>query len=270
MSTRQLVFSTPTLLDLDAIRVMGLNAKLNDNAIGYFGTGLKYAIAVLLREGHKVEILIDGHKTEFHTTKKDFRQKNFDIVKMNDETLGYTTELGKNWKLWMAFRELYSNTLDEDGEIQYINFDSVIKASQQKGKTHIIIHDRFSKLSDLYQTRNEIIKTDEPFLILNGVDVYQGRSEYLYYKGIKAGQLSEESRFTYSIQKDLELTEDRTIKDLFRATIRIENAIAQTDNQPFLFEVLKASAYFEKKLDFVGTTLGKTFIDTVISLKGQF
>ena len=38
-------FVTPTSMDLDYMLVMGLSAKENDNAIGRFGTGFKYAVA---------------------------------------------------------------------------------------------------------------------------------------------------------------------------------------------------------------------------------
>ena len=43
-----IVFQNPGLIDMAAVTTMGVSVK-NDGAIGYFGTGLKFAIATILR-----------------------------------------------------------------------------------------------------------------------------------------------------------------------------------------------------------------------------
>ena len=53
------IFENPGTLDPRALTIMGLNAKENDNPIGYFGTGFKYGVAIALREGCNV-IIQDG------------------------------------------------------------------------------------------------------------------------------------------------------------------------------------------------------------------
>ena len=52
-------FANAGLIDLDVIRIMGVSVKTKDNPIGYFGTGLKFALSTLLRSGHKVTLLRD-------------------------------------------------------------------------------------------------------------------------------------------------------------------------------------------------------------------
>jgi hypothetical protein len=42
-----LFFCTPGLIDLEAVFTFGVHAKETENPIGYFGTGLKYAIVTL-------------------------------------------------------------------------------------------------------------------------------------------------------------------------------------------------------------------------------
>ena len=114
------------LIDLRAFTTFGINAKPNTNSpIGYFGPGLKYAIAVLVREGLKVTVWIGTEPHEFYCEPSNFRGKDFSLIRMRRQRgvtrkwmatdLPFTTELGKNWKLWMALRELHSNTLDENG-----------------------------------------------------------------------------------------------------------------------------------------------------------
>jgi hypothetical protein len=46
------VFENPGEIDAAAIRTFGVSVKEGENPIGFFGTGLKYAIAILLRTGH--------------------------------------------------------------------------------------------------------------------------------------------------------------------------------------------------------------------------
>ena len=46
-----ITFHSPTILPIEAATTMGVSVKESDNAIGKFGTGLKYAIAGVLRLG---------------------------------------------------------------------------------------------------------------------------------------------------------------------------------------------------------------------------
>src|SRR5882724_11960473 len=111
-----IVFQNPGLIDLDAALVMGVNAKLGESPIGFFGTGLKYAMATLLRNNCRFRIFRGVEEFQITTQKLSFRDKNFDLVWLNGSKLGFTTDLGRNWKPWQAYRELYSNAKDEGGQ----------------------------------------------------------------------------------------------------------------------------------------------------------
>ncbi len=88
----------------------------SNDPIGFFGTGLKYAMATALRLGGEMTIFTDGKRYDVRGRKMTLRDKEFTQVMLNDEALGFTTELGKQWEAWMVIRELYSNALDENGE----------------------------------------------------------------------------------------------------------------------------------------------------------
>jgi len=45
-----ITFENDGEIDLRAISQFGINVKTGDSPIGFFGTGLKYALAVLMRE----------------------------------------------------------------------------------------------------------------------------------------------------------------------------------------------------------------------------
>src|SRR4051794_443467 len=80
-------FVTPGLIPLEAFTTFGVNAKPNStNPFGYFGTGLKYAIAVCLRNGCKVVMVRDGVEYMFFTSQQSFRGTDFDFVRMRKKT----------------------------------------------------------------------------------------------------------------------------------------------------------------------------------------
>src|ERR1700676_327969 len=103
------VFENPGEIDAAAIRTFGVSVKEGENPIGFFGTGLKYAIAVLLRTGHQVTVTAGLDRYEFGILSETVRGKEFGFVSMNGQRLGFTTELGKVWELWAAYREIACN-----------------------------------------------------------------------------------------------------------------------------------------------------------------
>ncbi|WP_217468779.1 hypothetical protein, partial [Staphylococcus aureus] len=112
-----IIFRNKGVIDPKSITTFGVSSKENPGAIGFFGTGLKYAIAILLREGCDITIHAGKRKLEFGIKRDRVRVDDFNVVTMNNRRLGFTTEVGKTWEVWQAFRELYCNTMDERGEV---------------------------------------------------------------------------------------------------------------------------------------------------------
>ena len=123
---KTVTFHNSTALDPKAFRLMGISVKEEDS-IGLFGTGLKYAIATILRLGDSIEIESNGETFKFGKTKTDFRGEELDVVTCNGEELAFTTSLGKLWEPWMAYRELFSNALDEGGGATDGEIDAITK-----------------------------------------------------------------------------------------------------------------------------------------------
>ena len=84
---RHVVFKTPGLIDIRAFTVMGLSSKPNsDSPIGKFGTGLKMAIAVLVRNGIPVTLWIGRTKYTFRKKRIKFRgEETFEQILMIKE-----------------------------------------------------------------------------------------------------------------------------------------------------------------------------------------
>lgn len=262
---RMVVFENDGLIDLIGITTFGVNAKLSDNPIGYFGTGLKYAIAVLLRCGQKITIWRGDEALRFEVVTHSSRGKDFSVVCMNGQPLGFTTDLGKNWEVWQAFRELYCNCQDEGGQ----TFETT-DFNPRRGRTAVVVEG--DQLFAEYQKRTDYILGSKPIFKLDGVEVHPGRSDTIYYKGIAVARFAGNKRplHTYNITGFLWLTEDRTVKFEWQPAERVAHAVQTTDNSEFIEEILLAKAGadgggFEASLDFNfhGTTPGATFLATV-------
>jgi len=200
------VFKNKGELDMRAVRTFGMSAKENDNPIGYFGTGLKYAIAIALRNNCEFQILSGRHSYKLHSAKVSLRGKSFDNVMMNSEELAFTTELGKNWDMWQAFREVYCNCIDEGGETFLV--DKIPRV--EEGFTQIVVDGAFVKH---FHDRHEIVlpKMTVVASITNNVEMCDVPSKHIYYRSVRVGDLDKKGLFTYNFTNGVTLTEDRTL-----------------------------------------------------------
>lgn len=243
------VFATPGHLPLNAFTHFGVNAKPNtNNPIGYFGTGLKYAIAVLCRKGVNPVLYIGEDKYTFYTKATNFRGKEFHFVSMKLERmtwfkprytkLPFTTELGKNWKLWQAFRELESNTRDENGETFILEDTASLKP--HPNETRFIVDN--PAFVDVYHERDKIFLPGGLTVREDGtrVQVLDKPSKALYYRGLKVAETQKPSMYTYNFLSPVDLTEDRTIKYDFSVRADLARHVVTSRDLVFIERILTA------------------------------
>jgi hypothetical protein len=104
-------------IDPLAFTLMGGTTKRgNDNKIGMFGSGLKYAISSLMRNGIDFVVFSGETKLDFTVKKTSFREDEFNVIYINGKETSLTTMMGgDDWdKPFAPLREIYSNALDED------------------------------------------------------------------------------------------------------------------------------------------------------------
>jgi hypothetical protein len=232
-----IVFKTPGIADIEALTTFGVNVKKHANPIGYFGTGFKFALGVLLREGCEVKAILGGHVYNFTTVIKSISSKEFSVVLMNGEKLGFTTELGKNWKLSHAFRELYSNTIDERGEI--ISTSEPIWEEDTSSSYIIITSTSFEQAYKSRYSNILIPPTLTKIFSSSELEIFNNSSEYIYFQGINV--LKKKSLFTYNFLKNIELTEDRTLLSIYYPqTTAAEYWLNIADNEDQLTRVFTA------------------------------
>lgn len=230
------------LIDLRAIRTFGVSAKECENPIGFFGTGMKYAIAICLRLGCGITLYRGTARYVFKTAEISVRNSDFSVVTMNGEELGFTIDLGKKWEPWQAFRELYCNTLDEGGGVYGSESDPA-----EDHTTIVVTGDVFHAA---YRDRHKIVLTEPPVWSNNDVNIHRQENEYGYFRGIRAIALKEPSVMTYNVTSALELTEDRTIKTPHEFSAAVRYAILDSREPEFIKAFLQApEGSFEQQLD---------------------
>lgn len=246
-----IIFHNPGEIDIRGACIAGLNAKQDETAIGFFGTGLKYGIASILRWQGDITIWSGTTKHEFTLEALDFRGKDFQQIVMTSTTsdgvctrtqLGFTTEYGKKWEAWQVFRELYSNAKDEGGTV-YASGDEF----GMPGFTTIVV--QCPEVEALFSMRDEIILPEGLLTsISEDFAIKDKPSKFLYFKNVRV--LDRQTICTYNLNSGAELTEDRTLQSTWHYSYRLtQHLLALTDTE-VLYKILSApSGTYESTLD---------------------
>lgn len=249
-----IVFKTEGQIDIRSFTTMGINAKPKTNApIGFFGTGLKYAVAVLCRLGANLEVHTGGDRYVFDTKGVEFRGSEFQqIVMRRDKWYGghgwligrkmklpYTTQYGRNWEAWMAFRELYSNTLDEGGFAQETDIpEGCGEDWRGDGNTYIVVNE-CDPFIEAYRNRSEIfvnLADKTKLAVLPGLEILEGKTQRMFYQGMRAKDVGKPALHTYNFTHGQELTEDRQLAHEWRIRSVLANTIASSCEDEALIE----------------------------------
>lgn len=261
-----IVFRNKGVIDTRFITSFGVSAKEGTNPVGFFGTGLKYAIAVLVREQQDITIRAGTETMTFVTRTETLRNKEFKFIDMlfddNDgvgvgrKEMPFTTEFGKTWEMWQAFRELYCNCMDEGGEVLFVPDYAIEEYAAGITNEETVVIVSGDKIKEAWDNRESIILTDKLFVyngdsaeILREADgdlVYK-----MFYQNIRVKDLEKPSVFRYNLKSKVALTEDRTLKYDSHAASYICMAICKMDDEKALEAILLApEGTYERDLSF--------------------
>lgn len=246
-----LIFENEGEIDPRLITLIGVNVKQSASAIGFFGTGLKYAVACLARWGEEIRIQSGAAEFTFTAEDQEIRGRDFGILTMRSKydssQLGFTTELGKIWEPWMVYRELWCNAHDEPGARIYEGDAPVPKA----GLTRVIVSG--PKIAEAHAKRDDFIldtTARTPLHVVEGLEIYEGAGERIFYRGIAVQKPSKVSLYTYNITEHLYLTEDRTAGSWSTDPI-IARGLTLIEGRAAIDATLLAPAEkFESRLDY--------------------
>jgi hypothetical protein len=263
--SEMVVFENKGEIDVSAITTFGVSVKDGDTPIGFFGTGLKYAIAVLLRHQHSITIHSGMTQLDFSVSKRQVRSQDFEFVTMSVDggaplDIGFTTQLGKHWEMWMAYREIACNCKDEGGEATVTNCPN----PPREGRTQIIVAgDEFEKT---HQQRDRFLLEVPADMVLGTMQIHRRQGSTFFYRGVRVHEFNCPGLFTYNQIENLDLTEDRTVKDHWYPRYNVAKAFLQCEDAHMLRTVLTASNdHMEHDLDFHGWSIkpGPVFLQVV-------
>lgn len=252
-----IIFHNPGLIEANAFRLMGASVKA-EGAFGRFGTGLKYAIATILRNEGIVTVHSGDELISFELETTVLKGRCFSEVVMVEDRgdfppertpLGFTVDLGKDWEPWMAVRELGCNARDEGGDITL--WTDPEWAPSGDG-TEIVV-DWPKVEAEWEEVLKQTFVSGELLHEEHGVRVYAEPSAYLYHRGVRVWKLPKPSTYTYDIISDVDLTEDRTVKYSFCVVANVRNMFLRTARRDLIDRVVRARDSWEADFDWTGT-----------------
>lgn len=267
-----IIFKNNGTLSLLDLTTMGDSIKRGDESkIGKFDSGLKYALAILYRNGIEVDIYSgDSHFTlGSRIIKDELTNKVKELLVINerrdkkkfDHITAFSPQLGHEWKVWMAIRELFSNCMDEDGKIYFAEtYDSLITNSE----VLIIVKDN-GLLSPIIENWDDyFLPTLIPCIYSNGyINIYPNTKEYLrlYKRGILIFEdKNVKSKYVYDYC-NASIDEMRLLNDKISFIGQIEYTIESCVDENFIYNFLLHSEtnLFESNLSY--SNLNKKWIE---------
>lgn len=309
-------FCTKTPLSLLDLTTLGGSSKKGDETkIGQFNSGLKYAMSIFLRNNVKFGATIktinrNSQNLTYHyslgkTVVEDFdTNKEKELIVLYRERMfheptfkpkpwfietpnefsteiietGLSVELGFDWKLEFALREIYSNMLDEGGfYVEGHDIDENFLTGEQ-WSIIMLEFDDDSDFGNIWKRKDELFKKDGDVIhtFKNGyreVKVRKnnnGKSK-IYKQGILVHESQNyESFYNYDINFGI-LDERRVLNDVYSTTCNIAEVICRDTRSETIEFLLNTESdegnFFPRDPYF--TTPSKELIEKVIEMGGE-
>lgn len=262
-------FITPTRISLINLTTIGDSEKREDETkIGKFSSGQAYATALLLRDNVGIEVNIYGgeHKNGWiykenvkYSTKTlacestnktkevillDYKKQydcygriNTDWDENKEIETAFALQLGYNWEIWMAYRELMSNVLDEGGYVLEQESDPELET----GTVITLSFDESNAFYDVWKNKHLYMNFEAPlFKVSDSVEALKNDEGWLriYKQNILVFEdVNRPSKFAWNI-KFGEIDERRILNNVYGVEQSIASAIQNTNNEDFLREII--------------------------------
>lgn len=248
-----ITFKNDGLIDFELITMFGVSIKEKTNPIGFFGTGLKNAIAVLLRNGQTISMYRNGIYHDFFVRPIEIRGTTVEKIHMSSPDGGlplpFSIDLGQGWSVWQAVREIYCNALDEPG---FDMFEGEGHGSEDT-TSFTLGGDQVDGVTE-YFSNYFLPKDKEPDAGDSTLEIFWEKPELdvVYYNGVQAHEPHKAPNWTYNIKTHLTLTEDRNIAYDFQLK-RVISTYLKTAPVEFLAKFLdSAEDSFESTISLDG------------------
>lgn len=242
----QISVSNKGEIELEAIRLMGASTKRGTaGQIGYFGTGLKYSMAWLLRNNFWIKIYSGTREIPIEVRPVRLRGQDFSEIFIDGQPSSITTDIGPNWEPWHILREIYCNAVDE-GEADIKLGEYAPRAGRTTFQFGIdgVTKASLELMQVIASSNNYFIFGETPLHQWETVKVYDKdnpRSKCkIFRNGVLVYIYNKPSLYNYDIA-DLRLTEDRSAASEWDIDNNIGGAIANISDKHFAETILSAT-----------------------------
>lgn len=205
-----------------AFELIGASTKRDSpEKIGFFGSGLKYSIAFMLRHNIDFKIYSGEKEIKFSVKKQSFREKEFERICINDQPTSYTTSMGPTWtEDWFILREIYCNALDETN-CQLVKSTDNINPVSGKTRVYIELTDALNKVivnwDNYFSNDREVLFNQKCYtsyvhgtVRIQNIKVFQKTDGVIFRKGIRSHE-QDNLLFDYELEH-ADINEDRRLK----------------------------------------------------------
>jgi hypothetical protein len=240
-------------IETNSFELIGASTKRDEKGkIGFFGSGLKYSIAYMMRKGIEFRIFSGLNQLKFSTTKEQLKGKDFERICINGKETSYTVTMGPTWtKDWFVLREIYCNALDE-GTCLLVKSTEEVRPSADKTRIYVELTPELQEVVgnwDAYfsDERTPLFTSAEVFTGYMSqedggvrdqqIAVFQKTKGILYRRGIR---VYDSSRFMYDYgMNHININEDRTAKATYMFSYSILGLFITFANEGYIKSVLR-------------------------------
>lgn len=256
-------------IETNSFELIGASTKRGETGkIGFFGSGLKYSVAYMMRNSIDFKVFSGSQELKFTTTPEYLKEQPFDRICINGKPTSYTVTMGPTWKEdWFVLREIYCNALDESS-CQLVKSTEIVQPSA--GKTRIYI-ELTSKLQEVIGNWDRYFSDERTPIFTTGkiytsnfghedggdtryqpVKVYNRKHGVIYRRGINVGEKTS-MLFDYELGF-VNINEDRTARNINFLPYMFADMVGQMDNEDWVKSILRAAQDDERCSEYAALT----------------
>jgi hypothetical protein len=242
-------------IDVNALTLMGGSTK-RDSAtmIGFYGSGNKYAIALLLKAKIGLRIFSGEKELILSTEPVQFRDKSFEKILIDGRETSLTTDMGPQWSTWMAVREFVSNAIDE-GDNNIIPSTDIIAGKEGHTRFYIEHVTQIKEVIDNWDTYFSFDRTDAIIDLPVGKvfpNICYKHQRILYRRGIRCYDAGE-ALYHYDLP-NFTINESRVIDNLYGARRVVRDFLIEHATKDIAATIMEGAfrdaVFLETNLDF--------------------
>lgn len=257
MSKKYILIQNDGEIETNSFELIGASTKRGEaGKIGFFGSGLKYSIAYMMRKGIEFKVFSGEKELKFTTIPEALKEQSFDRICINGKPTSYTVTMGPTWKEdWFVLREIYCNALDENS-CQLVKNTETVSPSIGKTRIYIELTDKLEAVINNWDRyfsdeRTPIFETPPVYTSNLGhedgntnvrhqpIKVYNKTNGVIYRRGINVSE-KDKLLFDYEIEF-VNINEDRTAKNLQFLDYALVDMIGQLVDESWVKSVLRTA-----------------------------